>query len=182
MTTVNIELEEGVKTFELPTSWDEVTVGQFMKIYELQLDKENELMGTLKLISALSGIESDILLMMDVDDFKQIATEILFITTPLEKNDSDYVEINGDKFYLYRDFNKLTTGEVITIEMIIDGAKNNINSVMPDLLCLFLRKKKEDGTFEKFTTDLMNRKEMFMNVPVNKIYHIFDFFFHGKVS
>jgi hypothetical protein len=94
----------------------------------------------------------------------------------------DYLELGDDKYYLYTEFNKLTTGEVITIETLLESVEFDIHKIMADLLCLFLRKKDSEGKYEKFTTEMLKRKDMFLEVPITKIYHVFSFFSVGGLS
>jgi hypothetical protein len=180
MIEVNIELEEETKKYEFPESWDDVNVDKFIKIYQLRSDNSStEIESSCKLLSAISGIDMDILFAMDIEDFKNLIFNLKFISTEVQKSDVDYIELEGDRYYLYSDFNKLTTGEVITIETLLEAASNDFYNIMPELLCLFLRKKK-DGKYEKFTTDMLKRKEMFKQVPITQIYHIFNFFINGR--
>jgi hypothetical protein len=139
-------------------------------------------MGAVTLISAISNIPEGLLMQMDINDFKNLSTKANFIAQEVERTDVDYIELEGDRYYLYTEFNKLTTGEVITIETILEGSQYDIYKVMGDLLCLFLRKKDEQGKFEKFSTDMFKRKEMFMDVPISNIYHVFGFFLDGRNS
>ena len=180
MIEVKINMEGYENTYQFPENWDEVNVRQFTELYKYQNPNNNDLMGAVNIISALAGIEQAVLLQMDIDDFKELSTKLSFITKEIPKTDVDYLELNGDKYYLYTEFNKLTTGEVITIETLMEGSNNDVNKIMADLLCLFLRKKDEEGKFEKFSTDMLKRKEMFLDVPISNIYHIFLFFSLGK--
>ena len=166
--------------YNFPESWDEVTVKQFAELYKTKNPNNNDLLGAVNIISALAGIEQAVLLQMDIDDFKELSNKLTFITKEIPKTEVDYLELDGDKYYLYTEFNKYTTGEVITIETLMEGAQNDVNKIMADLLCLFLRKKDEDGKFEKFTTDMLRRKELFLGVPISNIYHIFLFFSTGR--
>jgi hypothetical protein len=52
--------------------------------------------------------------------------------------------------------------------------------VMPQLLCIFLRKKKENGNLEKYKTTFMQRTEKFKTIKVDEINHIFSFFLTGR--
>lgn len=180
MVEVNIEIEGLNKTYNIPTSWDEVSVRQFNQLYRFKNENSNELLGVVNLISAISDIDTSILLQMDIDDFKSLTSQVEFVTTEVPKVEVDYLEVNGDKYYLYTDFNKLTTGEVITLETILESSNFDIHKVMTDLLCLFLRKKDSEGRFEKFTTDMLKRKDMFLELPVSQIYHVFGFFLGGR--
>ena len=179
MIEVNIELEEEIKTYQFPESWDDVTVEKFVNVYQLRSEQSNELEATVKLMSAISGIDIDTLYSMDIEDFKNLISNLKFISTEVSKNDVEYVDVEGEQYYLYKDFNKLTTGEVITIETLLDSSNGDIYKVIPELLCLFLRKKKNDK-YEKFTTDMLKRKDKFRQIPVTQIYHIFNFFLNGR--
>jgi hypothetical protein len=180
MIEVKINMDGYETIYNFPESWDEVTVKQFAELYKTKNPNNNDLLGAVNIISALAGIEQAVLLQMDIDDFKELSNKLTFITKEIPKTEVDYLELDGDKYYLYTEFNKYTTGEVITIETLMEGAQNDVNKIMADLLCLFLRKKDEDGKFEKFTTDMLRRKELFLGVPISNIYHIFLFFSLGK--
>jgi hypothetical protein len=182
MIKVNIELEEETKSYDFPTSWEEVSVEKFTKIYTTSNTKYEGILGSVKIMSAISGIAEDILMMMDINDFKNLSEQLSFVNTDVPKHDVDYIEVDGDKYYLYSDFNKFTTGEIITIELLLEQGGGNTIPVMLELLCVFLRKKKEDGTFERYNTNFMNRKELFKNVPISQIFHIFAFFLTIKNS
>jgi hypothetical protein len=180
MISVNIELEEGIKTYEFPTSWEDVTVEQFTKLFEENRVTDNELLNSVKVMSILSGIDEKIIMSMDVDDFKNLASELTFISEEITNTDVEYIEVDGEKFYLYKDFNKMTTGEIITIELLMEKNDGNIYKVMPQLLCIFLRKKNNEGKFEKFNTDMMERADKFKKVNISKIHQIFNFFLIGN--
>lgn len=182
MIEVKIDTEDKEHIYQFPESWNEVKVIQFINLYRKQNSSSNELMGAVSLISALSDIPEELLLQMDINDFKNLSTKLTFIKDNVKKEDVEFIELNGEKYYLYQEFNKLTTGEVITIETILEGSEFDIHKVMADLLCLFLRKKDENGRFEKFSTEFFNRKEMFLQIPITQIYHIFGFFLPGVSS
>jgi hypothetical protein len=52
---------------------------------------------------------------------------------------------------------------------------------MDKLLCVFLRKKKENGKFETFTPEMMERVNVFNRAPISKVYNVFSFFLDGGV-
>ena len=176
MITINIELDEETKTYDFPTSWDEITVEQFMRIYKVSDNKYEGILGSVKMLSAISNIEEEVLMMMDINDFKSLSSKLDFISSEIPKQEVEHIEVGGEKYYLYSEFSKFTTGEIITIELLLEQGSGNIFPIISDLLCVFLRKKKEDGTFEKFNTNFMTRKELFNNVPISQIFHIFSFF------
>jgi hypothetical protein len=182
MIEVNIELEGTNHTYNIPENWNEVTVEKFMNVYRFKNPNNNELLGAVNLISALSDIDASVLLQMDIDDFKSLTNKIKFITEEVPKQDLDYIELDNEKYYLYNEFNKLTTGEVITIETLLESVDFDVHKILSDLICLFLRKKDSEGKFEKFTTDMLKRKEIFLKVPITQIYHVFGFFLTGGLT
>lgn len=182
MIEVKIETEDKQHVYQFPENWNEVKVIQFINLYRKQNTTNNELMSAVSLISALSDIPEELLLQMDINDFKNLSTKIAFIKDNVEREMVEFIELNGEKYYLYQEFNKLTTGEVITIETILESSEYDIHKVMGDLLCLFLRKKDENGRYEKFSTEFFKRKEMFLQIPIPQIYHIFGFFLNGVSS
>jgi hypothetical protein len=105
-----------------------------------------------------------------------LVDKIIFIFSEIPKEEIEFIEINDEKYYLYSDYEKLTTGEIISLDTILESNKNNVNKCLSDILCIFLRKKKENGKLEKFTTTLFERKDMFSKLPINKVYHLIIFF------
>ena len=81
MVEVNIEIDDVTKTYNIPTSWDEVSVRQFTQLYRFKNENSNELLGAVNLISAISDIDTSLLLQMDIDDFKLLTTQVEFVTT-----------------------------------------------------------------------------------------------------
>ena len=179
MIEVKIETDDDVKVYEFPENWDEVTVEKFCNVYRQNYDNVTEFEGSIYLLSALSGIEKEIIEMMDIKDFRNLLDKLKFIKEDVIKTEVESIVIGEDEYFLQVDFNKFTTGEIITIEMILKKADNNIYQVMSELLCVFLRKKNGDK-LEKFKTKMLERKELFDNIPISKIYHIFNFFLAGS--
>jgi hypothetical protein len=102
-----------------------------------------------------------------------------FLNKEMEPTKEDFVEIEGERYYIKFDFQNFTMGEVISIETILSKADNNIFKVMDELLCVFLRKKKENGNLETFRGEFLERKEIFSKAPISKVFEVFNFFFVG---
>jgi hypothetical protein len=180
MIEVKIETDDELLTYEFPENWDEVTVQKFCNVYKNNYDNYTEFESSMILLSTLSGIQREIVEMMDINDFKMLLDKLKFIKDEVIKTDVESIKIGEDEYYLHSDFNKFTTGEIITIEMILKNADNNLFKVMSELLCVFLRKKNNNGKLEKFKTSMLERKEIFDKIPVSQIYHIFNFFLAGS--
>jgi hypothetical protein len=179
MVKLNLEIDEEVREFNIPENWDEVTIEQFINLFSFERQGMTELNIATRTINVFTGIDEDLLLMMNYNDFQQIIGVLQFTNKDMEPQVVDYVELDGEKYYLRKDFDKFTMGEIISIETILSSSENNILKVMDKLLCIFLRKKKENGKFEPFKGEMMDRVELFRTAPVSKIHHIFNFFLDG---
>jgi len=182
MINVNLEVDDEVVNFNLPQSWDEITIEDFIKLFSLDRDNLNEVQLAVKALTSLTDINEDVFYMMEIKDFEKLAETLKFISTDLKPVNVDYVEIGDEVYYLKKDFSKYTMGEVISIETILQSADNNLFKVMDKLLCIFLRKKKENGKLETFKNEFMDRSEIFKKAPVSKVYNVFSFFLSGEIT
>jgi hypothetical protein len=179
MISIEITIDDEIKQYDFPTSWDEITLEKYKKLYSIPQSEDNNLMYSFDILNSLTGIDKDILYLMDLDDFKSLMDQLSFIYEPITSTNIDYVEINDEKYYLYTDYNKYTAGEIISIDTILKKHNNNYIQCMEELLCIFLRKKKEDK-IERFTTDLFSRKSMFSQIKISEINNVFVFFLTGN--
>lgn len=182
MIEVRIETDEDELLYQFPENWQEVSVKQFCNVFS-NGDMDNSFLSSVKLLSSLSGIDKDIIEMMSVDDFKMLLDRLNFINDEVKKSEDTDMVIDGEEYFLHTNFNDYTTGEIISIELLLEQAQNNIIPILPDLLCIFLRKKTPKGKIEKYKTSFMERKEMFQKLPISKVYHTISFFFlSGHIS
>lgn len=178
---INIEIEiDGVSTmYNFPSSWDEINISTYKKLHQLEKPtEETNLLYLFELIGAVSDIDKSILYQMDINQFQQIANNLSFIYGEVKNKSVDYVEVDGEQYYLHTDFNKYNAGEIISIDTILKRNNYDYISCMSELCCIFLRKK-IDGKIEPFTTDLFHRKTMFDNLKVSEVNNIFSFFLSG---
>lgn len=181
MIKVEIEIDGELTNYSFPTSWDEITISQYQRLYEIPKREANDLFYYFDVLHALSNIEHNVLQQMSFSDFKQLTEQLQFIYTPVEDKKLTAVELEGEMYYIHTDFNKYTAGEIITIDTILRQYNHDYIKCMTDLLCVFLRKKINDK-IEPFTTDLLNRKELFSKIKIGDINSVFGFFLSGKNS
>lgn len=185
MIKVNFEIDDDVKSFDVPENWDEVTVQQFMGLVELQEEAKEEvnpLNTIIKLTHLMTGIPIDIVEMVPVDQFHLIQDTLKYTKEEVDIEKKDSVEIDGDTYYIKNDFNSLTMGETITIETLVKDTQN-VMSIFDKLLCVFLRKKTKKGNLETFkSTFIEDRSEMFRRLPISEVYAIMVFFSSGVNS
>jgi hypothetical protein len=180
MIKLNLEIDGEEKVYDIPTNWEDVTVKTFIEIVKLDEKKDiNDLNKVMKLMEILTNIPNDDVELLPVESFMEIQKCFSFVKTDVEKKMKDSIVINGEEYWVKNNFNDLTMGESITIETLLQEVKNPVY-ILDKLLCLFLRKKKENGKLESFkTTFLTDRIDIFRNAPITDVYNNLIFFSSG---
>lgn len=179
---IKLEIEEKEKEYNLVVNWDEVTVGQYAEIIKTQQQKDlTQIQLSVKLVSILSGMHEDTIYSMDMDQLSEIIQHIKFLNEPLQTKEVEYIEVEGEKYYLKKEFEKLNVGEMISLQIIEEQMRkdnvNNLYAYLPKFLCIFLRK---EGEMDKFENHYMNREKMFGDVKIVDVNDMFAFFLAGK--
>jgi len=172
----------------VPTSWNEVSVGKYTELekkkLEFQSHKKN-MIFMIDMISVLCDMDFEDVEVMDINDFNEvISTLTILINSPIIPSEKTQIVIDDEVYHLKSDFeNSETLSETILKENILQ-TKNNYLDVLGDLLCFFLRKKDDNGEFEKMrVTFIDSRKEMFLkNVSIADVNDLFVFFSNGGVK
>ncbi len=179
---IKIEEEGKEKEYKLTVNWDDVTVAQYSQIVKTQQDKTlTEIEMSVMLVHILSGIDIDTIYSMDLEQLKEIIGNIKFINEPLQHKEVDFIELKTDKYYLKKDFDKLSVGEMISLQVIEEEMRkdnvNNIYAYLPKFLCIFLRKEDE---MDKFKNEFMEREIMFGDCKIIQVNNLFTFFLSGE--
>lgn len=179
MVELNLEIDDETKTFQIPESWDEVDVETFGKLFSFNREELTPIDIAVKSLSVFTNIDEETFMMMNYDDFLQIVDVISFTNKDIDPTPYESLECEGETYYIKNDFSQLTMGEVVSIETLLSNSNDNIFSSMAKLLCIFLRKKKDNGKLELFKGEFLNRQDKFKKLPVSKVYNIFVFFLNG---
>lgn len=164
-----------MSTVKIKTSWDEVTLEEYMKISEIELDEElkiNPISKSLKFISILSDKNENEIFEMDQVMFSELLEKISFIMISEPVKRDGIFKINGVDYMFHPDFDKLTTGEIISIQTICNDAVKEDRSFLPEILSMLIRpcskrfdeERKEDiFEIEKFKLEnLEHRRKLFL--------------------
>lgn len=183
MKTIEITSNSKEYTYKIPESWDEVNVGNFMDIVGVE---DNDLLSdfqkSIEVMNIVSGISKDLIEDMDFEtEFTPLVEVLDFLKEPVPEKTVEFIKVKGDKYYLKKDFDKKTAGEVASFDLIFKKNKNNLYSCIDQLLPLFLRKKDKEGKLERFNSDMMDRISMFRDhVKISDVLAIFFYFSDGS--
>lgn len=174
---VNIEGEE--RAFQMPESWEEVSVGLFEDIAQMEVSNV-DLGNSMTIISALTGMNQELLWQVPVNEMPKILEHVQFIKQPIEDDPKESITIDGEEYFMKKDFDNLTYGETISLDIIQKEFGEQVQKAFGKMLCVFLRKK-IDGKLEPHLPEHLDRLEIFRTkVMISDVYQLFVFFSSGK--
>lgn len=173
------------KTYNLPTSWSEVSLDMFIKIKNLEDTNQKEILGEfyiVRLLEILTEVDECGLDDMTLQELIDLINSVDFLNTQPEENAPEYLDINGIKYVFSKNFNQLTMSEIITIKTLQHG-KTETESFL-DVLCVILRPGviNDKGELVQDKLDiskLEEHKKLFSKQPVFDVLSRISFFLNG---
>ena len=163
--------------WNVPSSWDEVTLKQYQEIERYYEGKE-ENFDVRKVLHILCNKTEDEINMLPIDFLEKIMVSLSFLQEPIKEEKSrNWIEINGERYTVHTE-NQLKTGEYIAADTALKGDKHNYAG----LLAILCRKDGElyDSKFENEV--LEDRIKMWEGVPVTEILPLIGFFFELYIT
>ena len=157
--------------WNVPKSWDEVTLKQYQEIERYYEGKEKGF-DMREVLHILTNHTEDEINMLPIDFLEKIMVSLSFLQEPIKDEESrNWIEIDGERYSVHTE-QKLKTGEYIASDTALKGDKHNYAAVMA-VLC---RKDGElyDSHFENEV--LEGRIRLFEEQPITKILPIIGFF------
>lgn len=170
---INKETKEvELKPINIPTSWDEITLGTYQKLQEYYKSlKDDEPIDTIKFIALLSNYSEDEVLLLPVAFVNNIVLKLDFLKKIPNPNVSNKITISGETYYLLN-MDEMKFGEFTDVNMSI---KNNPNDYA-SILAILCRKPNEIYDQEFINKRFEERKTMFENISVNQALSVLGFF------
>ena len=179
MIDLKLTLDETEMDFSIPENWEEVTVEQYAKLYS-GTGETTTIERTVRFVNILTNINIDYLYQMSSDQFIEVTEVLGFMNEEVKEKQVDSIDIAGDTFFVKDDYDKMNVGEVASIEMLMKESTNGtMLDKFPELLCIFLRKKKENGKLESFRIHHMDRAEQFKSISISDVHKLLLFFSNG---
>lgn len=157
--------------WNVPKSWDEVTLKQYQDI-ERYYDGKEENFDVRKVLHILTNHTEDEINMLPLEFLEKIMGSLTFLQEPIkEEEPRNWIEINGERYTVHTE-NQLKTGEYIASDTALKGDRHNYAA----LLAILCRKEGElyDSKFEAEV--LEDRIKLFEKQPITKILCIIGFF------
>lgn len=159
------------KKYNLPRSWDDVTLGQFQELQRAYNDEKKEV-SIVDLISIMANKPKSEVQQLPTSFAELIMNELGFIMEqPEQEKPVPYIIID-DKKYMVNYLEKMKTGEWVDVNSVIKDDPKNYAAMLA-ILCR-LEGEKYDDDF--IANKLEERTEMFLRQPITKILPIVGFF------
>lgn len=167
-------MKETIKDFgewNLPTSWDEVTLEMFQKIEKYYSDKDKNF-DVRDVLDIFTSHTKDEINELPIEFTEKLMNKLSFLTTqPNFGKPSPSIEIDGEK-YTVNVLEKLKTGEYVAVDTVIKADQHNYAAMLA-ILC------RKDGELydSKFEAEVFeNRQKLFEKQPITKVMPIVSFF------
>lgn len=157
--------------WNVPKSWDEVSLKQYQEI-ERYYDGKEENFDVRKVLHILTNHTEDEINMLPIDFLEKIMGSLTFLQEPIkEEEPRNWVEIDGERYTVHTE-NQLKTGEYIASDTALKGDKHNYAAILA-ILC-----RKEGELYDsKFEAEVLeDRIKLFEKQPITKILCIIGFF------
>ncbi len=134
------------KEILIPTSWEDVTLGEFIELSKLDMaDFESPVDYYIQMLTLLGNQDiEDIKEFLKLTDLTAIISEMVFINEAPKELDNKEVTIDGQVYKLIPNLNNITLGEYVSIESLIERDKLNSISSIPAILSVILRPEGEE--------------------------------------
>jgi hypothetical protein len=158
---VRIIIDGERKVINTPEKWSDVKLKHWMKLNEINKKEwELALIRDINIVAAILNIAPEEVEMLDTDTYNILMDSLSFLLKePEDEPLNDFIEIKGEKWWIKKDFDKITLGERITIDTLL--MENTIEERFSTLLTLFLKKKLDNGEFETWRTTHKERAILF---------------------
>ena len=168
----------------IPENWGDVKLKDYVTLTTVLHKGLSEGKGNMgiviDLINALFKIEKSDIYKISVEVFNEIITCFLFVNEPVKSDiKNDFIELNGKKYKFKTEFDKLSVGEMISYEILVQNSEN-LYKEFDKILSVLLREVNEDGYLKDFDADLVPiYLELLQDISILDVYGLTLFFSNG---
>lgn len=159
-----------------PTSWEEITLKDFIQIKKLY-DKHENNVPIVTLLAHLSGKEESYFKDAPALVITKMVDRLKFLREPLPSDASNTITIN-DEEYVINTEEEMKFGEFVDSQTILDTDPDNFSA----LLAVVCRKRDETYDDDYIAKTLNHRIKMFEKQPMTKIQPLINFFMESLIT
>lgn len=160
------------KTYQVPTSWEEVTLEQQIKVTTDQENFEDERLKRMALLSGYCSIPIDELKRTQLKEVKKLFKYLSFLNDELPKEPLKEFEFNGNKYTVIDSLINQQFQDWVSVETAFSNHKENEVEALPTIFAVIC--KRENETLDDF--DIYQRAEEFKKLPMTIVEPLRVFF------
>ena len=181
-----IKLEINDKKYKLPTSWDELTLEDYCRVfYKLSTGSEDEdvIMKFKRvrenesiILSRLLGEADDFCLGLPMNVYAKLneSVKYLYDVDFLKKNSKAGIIIDGER-YSIPPFNEMSLRQYIDADVVMQEKENELQYI--ELLAILLTRKDKEGKWIPYNGDYQELMGKLRKIPCSEslgiVYHFF---------
>jgi len=178
---VKIKKEGNVESFNLISSWEDVTLETWLQLIDFETGTKTE--EATETIAALSDIPKKLIKELSLSDVVAIMDKVGELQAKQDTSLKRLIEINGIEYGFHPDLSEITLGEYADIEQFI---KSGIDKQLPELMAVLYRpikeKKNDIYIVEPYNGDIRLRSEEMKQMSAEQVQSALVFFYTlGKV-
>ncbi len=177
---INIKKKGKTKRFKLISSWEEVTLENWLKLIDFQKGtKSKEAEET---IAALSTIPKDLIKQLELKDVAVIMSKLSELQAKQDSSLKRVIEVEGKRYGFHPNLDEITLGVYADLETMI---KNDIEKNMPEVMAILYRpivdEENDVYTIEAYDGDISIRAEQMKKMSAEQVQSALLFFYNlGK--
>lgn len=164
MRVIKLKIGENVNKYKLPTSWDEVSLGQYAKLM-IAVDKDDisEIELMVSSLEALADIPAGLLTKVPIKLLREAYNQLAELTSTLPNKElSRVIEIDGIDYGFIPDFDELSLGEFVDLDNYLQDSYHNLSKIFAVLYRPIKDRKGEQYIIEDYELkDIQKRRELF---------------------
>lgn len=164
MRGLEFTIDDEIKKYELPTSWNEVSISQYSRLMKvLENDTINEVEMMIRTLEALLDIDAKLLVKVPLKYLKEVYVELEPLTKELPSNHiKNVIEIDNIEYGIIPDFDVLTLGEFADLDNYLQDAYANLDRIFAVLYRPVTKRKGDKYLIEEYTLkDIADRRKIF---------------------
>jgi len=173
---VKIKKEGKTESFNLISSWSDVTLETWLKLVDFETGTKTE--EATETIAALSDIPRRLVKELALSDVANIMSKVAELQQKQDTKLKRIIEINDIEYGFHPDLHSISLGEYADIEQFI---KNGIESNLPELMAVLYRpvkeKKNDIYIIDAYDGDIRLRTEEMKQMSAEQVQSALVFFY-----
>jgi len=173
---VKINKDGKEKQFKLISSWDDVTLENYIKLVDFHTGTKSK--QALETIAELSNIPKELIKQLELKDVAEIMSKVSEMQQEQDGSLKRVIEIDGKRYGFHPDLDSITLGEWADIETLVGrDIEKNLPEVMAIMYRPIVEEKNDIYTIEAYDGNISIRAEEMKKMSASQVQSALVFFY-----